>query len=427
MLLQLVVGQPEPARREQIAPVAVVGERPRLADQPVDHVPVLDAVLPPPPQPGQLLHPLLGVPHLQPLGKKPHLHPLADQPARHRVDVPRHPQDTAPLDPHPQPLARLQPAGRQRPQQGHLLGQAGSPAGIAPGEHLPQEGHVRLPAGEIPMAPQQQLLLQPPLQLVVALLRIAILVSLPGVDRLASQTIVSQQRLVPLLEHLRLRLAGLHRRRQPVCPVHRRHPAQLPQGVLQPLAEALQALREAHRPRLPVRVGQHEVVHQVGKGRAGDGHSQLRAVREVRGTQPTRLVDLGEEHLLRWAVLGPPPLDPPLQGPQLPLGEAAGVLPLQGLEQGLGLQAGGQAQLLLDPGPDVGEGVGACPPGVLHTHLAGQPLEPPVLAGRLAGHPGLARRLLPGQPLEIEAVETSHLVISDHAGTLLDTRVPDRL
>ncbi len=427
LLPQLVVGQPEPTRREQVAPVPVIGKGPGLADQPVDHVPVLDAMLPPPPQPGQLLHPLLGVPHFQPLGMQPHLHPLAHQPARHRVDVPRHPQHTAALHPHPQPLARLQPTGRQRPEHGHLLGQAAPPAGIALGEHLPQKGHVRVPAGEVPLAPQQQLLLQPPLQLVVALLDIAVLVCLPGVDRLPPQPIVPQQRLIPLLEDLRLRLAGLHRRRQPVGPMDRRHPAQLPQGVLQPLAEALQALRETHRPCLPVRVGQHEVVNQVGKGRAGDGHPQLRTVCEVRGTQLSRLVDLGKEHLLGRAVLGSPPLDVPLQGPQLSLAEAAGVLPLEGLEQGLGLQARGYAQLLHDPAPNVGEGVRACPPGVVHTHLTGQPLEPPVFAGGLARHAGFARRLLPGQSLEIEAAEATHLVIGNHAGTLLVARVPDRL
>jgi hypothetical protein len=138
-------------------------------------------------------------------------------------------------------------------------------------------------------------------------------------------------------------------------------------------------------------------------------------------------VDLGKEHLLGRTVLGPPLLDPPLQGPQLSLGEAVGILPLQSLEQRLGLQAGGQGQLLLDPGPDVGERVESCPPGVVHTHLARQPLEPPVLAGGLAGHPSLAGRLLLGESVEIEAAKASHLLISNHAGTLLNVRVPDRL
>jgi hypothetical protein len=66
----------------------------------------------------------------------------------------------------------------------------------------------------------------------MALLRIAVFVSLPGVDRLPTQTVVPQQRLIPLFEHLWLRRPGLHRRRQSVRPMHRRHPTQLPQGVL---------------------------------------------------------------------------------------------------------------------------------------------------------------------------------------------------
>jgi hypothetical protein len=75
---QLVIGQSEPARRKQVAPIPIVGERSRLPHQPVDDVPIRDPVLPPPPQPGQFLHPLLGVPDLQPLGVQPHFHPLAD-------------------------------------------------------------------------------------------------------------------------------------------------------------------------------------------------------------------------------------------------------------------------------------------------------------------------------------------------------------
>ncbi len=416
---QLVVGQPEPAGGKQIAPIPIVGKSPRLPHQPVDHVPVLDPVLAPPPQPRQLLHPLLGVPHFQPLGIKPHLHPLPDQAARHRVHIARHPDDAAALDPHPDSLARLQTTLRQRPQPGQFLRQTVSPTRIAAGEQLPQESPVRLPTGEVPTASQEQFLLQPPLQLAMALLTIAVLMSLPSVDRLSSQTIVPQQRLIPLLEHLRLRLAGLHGRRQPIGPMHLRHAAQFPQGVLQALAEAFQALRKTERPRLPVRIGQHEVVHQVRKRRTGDRHAQLGAVREVRGTQPSGLVNLGEEHLLGGTVLGPPPLDPPLQGPQLPLGEATRVLPLQGLEKSLGLQARSQGQLFLDPGPDVGKGIESCPPGVVHTHLAGQSLEPPVLAGGLVGHAGLARRLLLGESLESEAAKGADLLIGNHAGTSL--------
>jgi hypothetical protein len=120
--------------------------------------------------------------------------------------------------------------------------------------------------------------------------------------------------------------------------------AQLGQGILQAVAEALEALGEADRARLPVRVGQHEVVDQVRERLAVDGHLQAAGVREVGGAQPAGFVDLAEEHLLGRPVQGTPLLDVPLQGAQLPVGKAARVLALQPLEHGLGLQAGVEGQ-----------------------------------------------------------------------------------
>jgi hypothetical protein len=59
-----------------------------------------------------------------------------------------------------------------------------------------------------------------------------------------------------------------------------------------------------------------------------DGHLQAAGVREVGGTQLAGLVDLAEEHLLGRPVQGTPLLDVPLQGAQLPLGKATGILTL---------------------------------------------------------------------------------------------------
>jgi hypothetical protein len=83
LLKEQVVSHAEAAAGEQVRSVTVVGERPRLAHQPVDDVPVLDAVLAPSPQSRQFLHPLLTVVDLDPLGVKSGLHSLADQPAGH--------------------------------------------------------------------------------------------------------------------------------------------------------------------------------------------------------------------------------------------------------------------------------------------------------------------------------------------------------
>jgi hypothetical protein len=313
LLDQPVVGQAEAARREQLVAVAVVGERPRLAHQPVDDVPVGDPVLAPATQPRQALDQALGVPDLNVVGEEAGLDPLPDQPAGHRVGVAAHVDGAATIHPHPQPLAGVEALPRQWPQQGQFLDQPRLPDPIPLHEQLPQECLVGRPAGEVPAAAQHQGLVQRPLELPVALLHVAVLMRLRRVDRLPLQAVVPQQRLVTPLKG-RAITAGRDRGRQGVGAMHLGSAAQLGQGVLQALAEALEALAEADGAGLPVGVGQHEVVDQVREGLAVDGHLQAAGVREVRGAQLAGLVDLAEEHLLGRAVQGPPLLDVPLQG-----------------------------------------------------------------------------------------------------------------
>jgi hypothetical protein len=256
--------------------------------------------------------------------------------------------DGAPgIHPHPQPPTRLQPSRRQRPQHRDFLHQPLLPPGIELREQLPQEVRVRRAARKLPAAPQHQRLRQRPLELAVALLDVAVLVRLAGIDRLALQTVVPQQRLIPIPKLVPLG-PRRYRRTQAVRAVQLRHAAQLRQGVLQAVAEALEALGEADRPRLPVRVGQHEVVDQVGERCGRDRDAEVGAVREVRGGQPAGVVNLAEEDLLGRPVQGPPLLEPPLQGSQLAIGEASRILPLQPAKQGLGFQARVERQVLLE-------------------------------------------------------------------------------
>jgi hypothetical protein len=247
----------------------------------------------------------------------------------------------------------------------------------------------------------------------VALLDVAVLMGFAGVDRLALQTVVAQQRLIARPELVPLR-SRRHRRTQAVRAMKLRHASQFGQGVLQAFAEALEALGEADRPRLPVRVGQDEVVHQVRQGRGRDGDAQVGAVSEVRGRQPARVVDLAEEDLLGRSVQGPPPLEAPLQSSQLAVGETSRILLLQPAEQGLGLQARVERQVLLEQGPDLGERVGPGSPGMFHAYLAGEFAEPPVAACGLVIHAGLGGRRPFAQPVQIEAAESLHLLIGDH-------------
>jgi hypothetical protein len=100
-LAEHVVNHAKLAAGKQIRTIAIVGERPGFADQPVDHVPVLDVMLATSTQARQLLAQLLGVPHLDALGVEAGFHPLVDEPARHRVDVVLHVDDAARFHAHP--------------------------------------------------------------------------------------------------------------------------------------------------------------------------------------------------------------------------------------------------------------------------------------------------------------------------------------
>jgi len=204
---------------------------------------------------------------------------------------------------------------RQRSQQGTFLGQADGSARILLPEHLPQERRVAVATEEVPAAPQHQRLVYRRLEAMVPLLDVAILVALARLHGLGRQLVVLQQGLIASLERLRPVHPRLHRGRQPVGAMQLRHAAQFPQRILQAFAEALVALGKADGAGLPVGVGQHEVVEQVGERTAVDRYAQVRAVGEVAGRQTAGMMLLGEEDLLRGAVLGPPPLEPPLQRP----------------------------------------------------------------------------------------------------------------
>jgi hypothetical protein len=413
LLDQPVVDQAETARREQLVAVAIAGERSRLTHQPVDDVPVGDPLLAPATQTRQALDQALGVPDLDVVGVQTGLDPFPDQPAGHRVGIAADVDGAATIHPHRDALAGVEALPRQRPQQGQILGEPRLPTSIPMREQLPQERLIRRPAGEVPAAAQHQGLVQRPLELPVALLHVAVLMRLRRVDRLALQAVVSQQRLITPLKGRSI-AAGRNGGRQGIGAMHTRNAAQLGQGALQTVAEALEALGEADAAGLPVRVGQHEVVDQVRERLAVDGHLQAGRVCEIGSAQVAGLVDLAEEHLLGRAVQGTPLLDVPLQGAQLPLGKTAGILALKPVEHGLGLQARVEGQLLLDARPHLRKRVGSRLPGMLHAHLAGQLAEPAVLARGLVVDAGPNGGLALGQSLVVQATQTANVQIGDH-------------
>ncbi len=176
LLDQPVIDQPEATRRKQVLPVAVVGERSRLAHQPVNDVPVVDAVFAPTAQTGTALDEALGVPDLDMVGVQACFHPFADQPAGDRIGVAADVDGAARINSHFDALGCVDALGRQGPQQRHLLNESCLPALVPLSKQLPQEPFVGRAAGKVAAAAQHQGLVQRTLELAVALFHVAVLV-----------------------------------------------------------------------------------------------------------------------------------------------------------------------------------------------------------------------------------------------------------
>jgi hypothetical protein len=336
LFAQRVIRQAKPRGRKQFFAVTIILERARLADQCVDHVPIVYAMFAPAAQPRQRVDALLPIPDFELFREQPHVHLLANQPAVDGVRVLLHMNPTARIDADPQAVITLQPPLRQRPQHGQLFIQPRATTGVPPRAHLAQKCLVCRAAREVAAAAQQERLLDRLLEVPMRRLAVAVLVRTASVGPRPLQAVVFQQRRVPRVKLPPVRQV-VHRRAQPIGAMPQGDAGKFPQRVLQAVAQRLQTLRETDRRRFPVRVGQHRVVHQVIERLSGDRHAQFVHVREVRRQQFARPMDLAEKHFLRRPRCRPPGFHPPLQRPQLTVGKPPRVLPLQPLEQRLGL------------------------------------------------------------------------------------------
>jgi hypothetical protein len=392
LLDQRIVSHAKMARGEQLLTIAVVSEGAGLAHQPVDDVPIVDAMLVPSAQPRQMLDLLLRVPHFKVFHEEADLDLFADQPAGHGVTVAIDMNQAAAIDASLQTLARFQTSSRQRSELGALFLQPVTPAGIEKRQSLLQELRIGFATGEVPAAAQHQGLVDRGLEAMVPLFDVAVFVGVVGLDLLADHAVVGQQCLIPLCE---LFFIGevVDGRAHAIGAVPLRHAAEFEQRVLQTLAEAFKALREADRCRLPVRVGQHKMVDHVVEALTLDAHAQVVHHGEIGGAEPPGRMDLGEEDFLGRARAGAPAADVALQRPQLVVGEAARVAPLQFLEDGLGLKPRMGFEEFAHRGPNLREGIGPGAPGVRQNGFAGPFAKLAVFACGLLVHVRPPRRL----------------------------------
>lgn len=278
---ELVVGHPEMAGGEHLFAVAIVLERAWLANQPGDHVSIIDPVLASAPKTWEMLDKLARVPHADLLSAQVDVHLLSNEPAGNGVGVAIHLDRAGRPDTSFDALDRLEAPRGQRSQNRLLLVPSLSTKLVALVQQFLKEPFVGRTALELPAASKQQRLFHGSLEAMVGLFDVAVLVPVVGLRLLHPQAIVIHQRLVTPCELLPLGQV-VHRRAEPVGPMTFGNSTQLEQRLLQTLRQTLEALRKANSRRLPVRVGQHEVVHHVIETMAGDAHGQFVHRREVR-------------------------------------------------------------------------------------------------------------------------------------------------
>jgi len=335
---------------------------------------------------------LLGIPDLDRLGADAGLHHFPLEPGRHRVGVVLHPDGAALTHLHPQPHQALQTPRRQVTQVCHFLLKPRLSARVTPIAHFVQEGLVLATTREIPAATHQQRLLHGFLEAIMGLFIVAVLMAAGRVGRLGRDAIVGHQSLVVPREHFQVAV-GMHGQRHAIGAMTLGHAAQGPQRVLQAFAQAGETLGKAHRDVLPVRVGQHEVIHQMVEALTRDGHFQGIHVGEVRRAEPARFMHLHEEQLLGRPMQRPPPLDAPLQRPQQLVAILSRVTLLQQGQQRLRLQPRRPLQFGLQLRPHRRQRIDSRPPRPVRFPLAGH-LSLPVIGRRFAVHARLQGRHL---------------------------------
>lgn len=148
-----------------------------------------------------------------------------------------------------------------------------TPGRVAGGDQFLEKSQVFVATGEVPATTHVQSLVHGSLEVPMGRLGVAILVRLADVDPLAREVVMFQEPPIAGLE-LAFGRKVVDRRGQAVAAMPSRHSPQFPQRVLQAVGQGLEGLRRAEGHRLPVGVGQHEVIRQVLEASAKDGDSQ---------------------------------------------------------------------------------------------------------------------------------------------------------
>ena len=276
------------------------------------------------------------------------------------------------------------------PDRRDFLGEAVGSARVSRRRDLLQKRDVFFAVGEFAAAAEQQGLIDRGFEVPVRRLRVAVLVRLPRVDPLARHAVMREQIAIPGLE-LAGRRQVVHGRSQRVGAMPTRHAAQFPQRILQAVRQRLERLGGAERHRLPIRVGQHEVVNHVVEPLAGDGDVERVHVGEVGRREVAGRVNLAEHDGLPGAASRPPLPHATLERAAMRIEELPRMLATQPVEERLSEQSRLGREPLLDHGPHGRERIGPGAVAPRHVRLlprARQHAVVAIVAGGLVGHSG---------------------------------------
>ena len=335
--------------RKQLRAVAIVGERPGLAHQPVDHVPIIDA-RGLARRPRMLEHPGAAAEDIDRRLGQLHGQCGADQARGHRVRRLLDVDHARPGHERGDFLGLGVASCRQRLEERALLGELHHPQRVRPATHLRDEGAILRLVREIGRATQDQMVFEPPLQVALGGLDIAVLVRLPGVYGARFHPQMFAECEVLFVEGTLFALAGdLVRGRGTLIRLqHRRRSAELPQRFLHAALQGQARLRAAGDRPLPVRKGEYRVRQQMRKRLPGDRDRKILLLhpRPIKLQALARLANLREIHLLRWAVQLAPQLHAPLKRAQRPAchRDPLPATPQQMLKERLRVQLRGRLQ-----------------------------------------------------------------------------------
>src|SRR5258708_10343024 len=137
----------------------------------------------------------------------------------------------------------------------------------------------------------------------MGLFHIAVFMGYAGIVPGRLHAVMSQERMIAWGKILFPSSAALlHRRSQMIGPMQAGHSANLPQAVLQPFCESLEAFAETQTHGFHIRVREHEMVEQMGKRLACQGDQEVIHMRKIRLTTLARRIPLFKDHFLFWSM-----------------------------------------------------------------------------------------------------------------------------